>query len=68
MHNYDCIIRRAVFRNADSRKMPISGGGVSSKLDNNGMGSNKVIQKASSITIDFESSYKPFHLVQLSGR
>jgi hypothetical protein len=68
MHNYDCIVRRAVFRNTDSRKMPISGGGVSSKLDNNGMGSNKVIQKASSITIDFESSYKPFHLVQLSGR
>jgi hypothetical protein len=68
MHNYDCIVRRAVFRNADSRKMPISGGGVSSKLDNNGMGSNKVIQKASSVTIDFESSYKPFHLVQLSGR
>ncbi len=59
MHDYDCFTRRAVFRNVDKR----------SRQENNWEDSNsKVIQKASSVTIDFECPAKPFHILQLSGR
>jgi hypothetical protein len=62
MHNYDCITRRAVFRNMDKRPHSVPESGTPQ------IGSNKVIQKASSVTIDFEASFHQFHLVQLSGR
>jgi len=66
MHDYDVITRRAVFRNNDKRPhdsdpFSASSSGYSS------LGSSKVIQKASSLTIDFEASSSPFHCVQLSG-
>ena len=32
------------------------------------VGNSKVIQKASSMTMDFEAAAAPFHLLQLSGR
>ena len=63
LHHYDAITRRAVFRNLES---------TDSTLETNSSGQinqiSKVIQKASSLTIDFESPSLPFHLVQLSGR
>ena len=31
-------------------------------------GNNKVVQKASSMSIDFEATSNPFHVVQLNGR
>lgn len=58
MHNYDCITRRVVFRNMDTR---------SSATSERGSDSSKVVQKASSMTIDFECPADDFHLVQLSG-
>lgn len=61
MHNYDCITRRAVFRNTDIRPTPSSGRVTPSA------GSSKVVQKACSATIDFECPADDFHLVQLSG-
>eukprot|EP01040_Poterioochromonas_malhamensis_P013876 gene13876-15312_t len=60
MHNYDCITRRAIFRNKDQRPH-------SSEIGTPSLGSSKVIQKASSMTIDFECAIHPFHVVQLSG-
>lgn len=66
MHNYDVITRRAVFRNVDKRCMDPAGNGKINK--NNLEGFSKVIQKASSLTVDFESASTPFYLVQLSGR
>lgn len=62
MHNYDVITRRAVFRNVDKRLSDNNGG--SEVIE----GFSKVIQKASSLTVDFESASTPFYLVQLSGR
>jgi hypothetical protein len=62
MHNFDCVTRRAIFRNNDQR--PTRGSDPSLDL----RGTSKVIQKASSLTIDFESPILPFHMVQLSGR
>jgi hypothetical protein len=67
MHNYDVITRRAVFRNADKRNVDEEGNG-SSGNSGNMEGFSKVIQKASSLTVDFESASTPFYLVQLSGR
>jgi hypothetical protein len=32
------------------------------------VGNSKVVQKASSLTLDFERVASPFHLVHLSGR
>ena len=55
MHEYDALIRRTVFRNVDTRHYE-------------GKKYVKIIQKASSVTVDFESTSLPFHLVQLSGR
>ena len=49
MHDYDCITRRAVYRNMDES------------------GSAKIINKACSVTIDFESDPSCFYLTQLSG-
>jgi hypothetical protein len=60
MHDYDCITRRAVFRNNDRRSLA-EGSAVPTN-------NTKVIQKASSVTIDFECAFQPFHLLQLSGR
>jgi hypothetical protein len=61
MHNYDCITRRAVFRNADQRPRRESGSYT-------GKGNSKIIQKASSVTIDFEFAFKPFYMSHLTGR
>lgn len=59
MHNYDCVTRRVTLRNNDTRP----------KEDSRSyLGSSKVVQKASSVTIDFECPSEDFHLVQLSGR
>lgn len=59
MHDYDCITRRAIFCNNKARDA-VTG---ESKTHI----SSKVVQKASSLTIDFESPIQPFHMVQLSG-
>ena len=32
------------------------------------LGNSKVVQKASSMSLDFEAAANPFHMVQLSGR
>ncbi len=72
MHDYDCVTRRVVFRNNDKRKgynLQQNQNQQSSEEDQqNGNGFSKVIQKASSLTIDFEQPSKSFHMVQLSGR
>jgi len=81
MHNYDVITRRAVFRNVDKRPRDNTssryGGGMEQLSPGNNeekggspslVGYSKVIQKASSFTMDFESAVNPFHMVQLSGR
>jgi hypothetical protein len=62
MHNYDCITRRAVFRNVDER--PHKGPDSSSKIIK---GSSKLIQKASSVTADFDLGFKSFHMTHLTG-
>ena len=54
LHNYDAIARRTVFRNRQSHS-------------SSGDERPKLIQRAHSVTVDFESSNSPFHLVQLSG-
>lgn len=65
MHNYDCITRRTVFRNADTREQNFGNGDERGERQR---GTSKVIQKASSITLDFESASSAFHMIQLSGR
>lgn len=66
MHDYDAITRRAVFRNVDTRPRaygsnnPCGAPGV--------VGNSKVVQKASAMSLDFEATSAPFHLVQLNGR
>jgi alpha-galactosidase len=55
MHDYDVIARRAVFRNVDYRSF-MAGGRA-----------GKVVQRACSLTVDFESTPAPFHMLQLSG-
>lgn len=67
MHDYDVITRRAVFRNVDQRSN-CSYNMMSSRTDDYACGASKVILKASSVTVDFESEATPFHLVQLAGR
>ncbi len=69
MHDYDCVTRRAIFRNADQRKghHQQNHDQLSQEGDQGGRGFSKVIQKASSLTIDFEQPSKSFHMVQLSG-
>jgi len=62
MHNYDCITRRAVFRNSHTQSHSSSTSRSSSQRDY-----SKVVQKASSATIDFECPSDDFHMVQLSG-
>eukprot|EP01039_Chlorochromonas_danica_P002520 gene2520-2760_t len=58
MHDYDVITRRAVFRNMhDSTKDGRS----------NNKERSKVIQKASSATLDFELSATAFYMTQMSG-
>lgn len=71
MHDYDCVTRRVVFRNNDRRKSAPQSHNQQSQEEQqqqDGSGFSKVIQKASSLTIDFEQPSKPFHMVQLSGR
>lgn len=60
LHNYDVITRRTVLRNEDKRL----------RLDEDGKvaETTKVVEKASSFTIDYESTSTPFYLVQLSGK
>jgi hypothetical protein len=62
MHNYDCITRRTVVRNSDQRPTKDCGASPSGK------GNSKIIQKASSVTIDFEFAFKPFYMSHLTGR
>ena len=60
MKDYDAIIRRTVFRNVDLR-MRFGKDGVPKPAI-------KVIHRASSFTLDYESTSTPFYLLQLSGR
>jgi hypothetical protein len=53
IHDYDAVIRRNVIRNVDTRTQKGCSG--------------KIIQRAFSSTLDFESSTQAFHLTQLSG-
>lgn len=73
IHEYNAILRRTVFRNTDKRPRnvcqyspPLST--FPSCIEPSSIGNSKVIQKASSMTIDFEFPSIPFHLIQLSGR
>ena len=66
MHDYDVITRRAVFRNVDSR--PCNCSDVNICNVTSPVGNSKVLQKASSATLDFETTSAPFHLVHLTGR
>eukprot|EP01039_Chlorochromonas_danica_P006764 gene6764-7474_t len=66
MHNYDVITRRAVFRNTHPSSGPkphIEGCGISQFDEERG----KVIQKASSVSLDFEYSSSSFYLTQMAG-
>lgn len=67
MHDYDAIIRRAVFRNVDSRPRARVTGNNCENAEGQ-QGNSKVVQKASSMSLDFEATSAPFHLVQLNGR
>jgi hypothetical protein len=66
MHDYDCISRRAVFRNVERRdtctNVMLGGGHGEFQC-----GSSKVLLKASSFSLDLEAEPLPYHLVQLSG-
>jgi alpha-galactosidase len=55
LHDYDAVMRRAVFRNVDTRTARMGGK------------AGKVIQRACSFTCDFEYASTPFHMLQLSG-
>ncbi len=66
MHEYDVITRRAVFRNVDTRRC--TGNDVNTCDITSPVGNSKVLQKASSVSLDFEATASPFHLVKLSGR
>ena len=66
MHEYDAITRRAVFRNVDTRRC--TGNDVNICDITSPVGNSKVLQKASSMSLDFEATASPFHLVKLSGR
>ena len=66
MHEYDVITRRAVFRNVDTRRC--TGNDVNICDITSPVGNSKVLQKASSVSLDFEATASPFHLVKLSGR
>jgi hypothetical protein len=69
MHGYDVITRRCVFRNIDRRERCSVGRMSSSKEHKSAQcGSSKVLQKASSMTMDCEAQPQPFYLVQLAGR
>lgn len=74
MHDYDAITRRAVFRNVDTRPRTTHGTSYATSMNPNPnsitaeKGNSKVVQKASSVSIDFEATAAPFHLIQLSGR
>lgn len=63
MHDYDVLTRRAVFRNADDRPVLSATHHVSKEFIG-----DKVLLKASSMTVDFDGTSSPFHLVELSGR
>jgi hypothetical protein len=66
MHDYDVITKRAVFRNVDTR--PCSCNDVNACNVTSPVGNSKVVQKACSVTVDFEATVNPFFLVHLSGR
>jgi alpha-galactosidase len=63
IHNYDAITRRVVFRNIDTRGS-YGSNHQSCKYNE----ATKVVQRASSFSMDFENTSSPFYLVQLSGR
>lgn len=65
MHEYDAITRRAVFRNVDTRPRSFSSGNPCGIV---AVGNSKVVQKASAMSLDFEATAAPFHLIQLNGR
>ena len=58
MHNFDAICRSAVFRNIDSN---LTKNEKDPKLKLTG----KVIERAHSITVDFEASQEPNCLVKV---
>jgi hypothetical protein len=76
MHDYDAITRRAVFRNVDTRPRahasPTPANSTAAAASNGAAssvtGNSKVVQKASSLSLDFEAAATPFYLVQLNGR
>lgn len=80
MHEFDVITRRATFRNADNRDHCGSQAGLPTEDDilrekdpltrslRESFTYSKVIQRASSFTIDFDRPSSPFYLVHLSGR
>eukprot|EP01035_Chromulina_nebulosa_P021051 gene21051-27278_t len=59
LHDFDAITRRTVFRNIDTRVRYTCDGSIKY--------TSKIIQIASSCTLDYESTSTPFYLVQLSG-
>jgi hypothetical protein len=66
MHNYDAVTRRTVFRNVDTRPRVFTPNNPCGAAGN--VGNSKVVQKASSMTIDFEATSEPFHIVSMHGR
>jgi hypothetical protein len=66
MHDYDVITKRAVFRNVDTRSCSCND--VNACNVTSPVGNSKVVQKACSVTVDFEATVNPFFLVHLSGR
>ena len=61
MHDYDAITRRAVFRNVDTRPRahpptPASVSANNGHSADGGAGNSKVVQKASSLSLDFEAA------------
>lgn len=60
LHNFDCIVRRVTFRNLDNRIISASSDCISQNM-------TKIIQRACSMTVDFEGNSSPYYLIQLSG-
>lgn len=67
MHDYDVITRRVVFRNMDTR-LRRPGSSITGAASRAEIGNSKVIQKASSMTIDLEGECEAYYMTQLSGR
>jgi len=73
MHDYDAVTRRAVFRNVDTRSRthygpPGDDAGSSDHCGHCSCTPSKEKGNSKSMTIDFEATNAPFHLVNLTGR